>query len=239
VPNCPPDKLEHVLATLVKRGFWISAGGILTRGVSQSRAGWAAEQASLHTCSDQQFYQMYRPPDTSEEQFCLLYLPYCPPDNLEHVLATLVQRGRWVSVGKVLERGVGQSAFEAAVSDASLHAEDYEFSHNILPHCSHELQLKVLETLAQRRLEWSVGTVLKTCVKEMSDTQRWMVVDYFADGMKTFADFNTFAIIVLPRLGLSTESILRRCVEREKGLTKEFTLQYMFLQDSMLRSRDT
>jgi hypothetical protein len=97
----------------------------------------------------------------------------------------------------------------------------------------------VLENLAQRGLEWSVGTVLKTCAKEMSDTQRWMIADLFADGMKTLADFNTFAIIVLPHLGLSTESILRKCVEREKGLAKEFTLQYMFLQDPMLRSRDT
>jgi hypothetical protein len=79
--------------------------------------------------------------------------PHCSDDQQDSVLTSLVERGRWESVGKVLKRpGVREARRQWALEEASKRAEDLDFQYYILPHCSDDQLDSVLTSLVERKL---------------------------------------------------------------------------------------
>ena len=158
LPHCAGDQLNSVLTTLVERGLWSYVGTVLKRGVSDSQHIWAIGEACKRA---------------SDKEITGHILPHCAGDQLNSVLASLVQRRRWKTVETVLKRGVSDSQHRWAIEEACKHACDKEITGYILPHCTGNQLNSVLASLVQRNLWKSVGTVLK---RGVSDSQhRWAI----------------------------------------------------------------
>ena len=105
--HCADDQLDTVLTPLVERGLWRSVGTVLQRGVSDSKHRWAIDQACKRA---------------SVEEITLYILPHCADNQLDSVLASVVERGLWAAVGTVLQRGVSDSQQRMMISEACKHA---------------------------------------------------------------------------------------------------------------------
>jgi hypothetical protein len=176
LPHCSDDQLDSVLTILVKRGLWASVDKVLERGVSDKKLQWAVEWACTNT---------------GDYILRSFILPHCHDDQLDSVLTTLVERGRWQVVGKVLKCGVSDDKRQWAVEEASKKANDGFFRSFILPHCSHAQLGLVLTTLVERGLWECVGKALE---RGVSDTQRQLAVE---EAIKNADDWN-LASFILP-----------------------------------------
>ena len=156
LPHCADNQLDTVLASLVQRKLWKIVGTVLKRGVSDSQHRWAIDEVCKHASAEEITY----------------ILPHCADNQLDTVLALLVERGLWEVVGTVLKRGVSDSQHRWAIDEACKHASAEEITY-ILPHCADNQLDTVLALLVERGLWEVVGTVLKRCV---SDSQhRWAI----------------------------------------------------------------
>jgi hypothetical protein len=129
---------------VLERGLWASVD-VLKRGVSGAKRQWAVEESSKKA---------------DDWNFKFFILPHCHDDQLDSVLTTLVKRGLWASVGKVLERGVSDEQLQWAVEWACTNPGDFIFRRFILPHCSNDQLEAVLTSLVERGLWKLVGKVM-------------------------------------------------------------------------------
>ena len=151
LPHCCGDVLDIVLEKLLTRGWWMSVDILLGRGVRPTQHRWATHEA-CQKAGD---------------------APQCADDQLGDVLTILVTRGLWMSVSRVLDRGVSPTQHSWAVHEACLHAGDEVVLEWILPHCADDQLGDVLTTLVTRRLWKSASRVLDWGV---SPFKRWWAV---------------------------------------------------------------
>jgi hypothetical protein len=123
----------------------------LEGGVSDAQRQWAVDEASKNLHKKESAY---------------VFAKHCHDDQLDSVLTTLVERGLWKSVDKVLKRGVTDAKRQWAVEEAIKKANDMEFQSYILPHCSDDQLDSVLTILVKRGVWESVGKVLKRGVSD-------------------------------------------------------------------------
>ncbi|KAL8624357.1 hypothetical protein ACOMHN_012757 [Nucella lapillus] len=147
LPECQDGEMEEVLTELVSRGMWGSVGKVLERGVDTVQHRWAVEQDVGHA---------------SDAVFADQILPRCCDEELEETLNLLVSRGLWLSVCKVLERGVSTTQHRCAVDQASRHADEYHVAHYVLPLCTAEELEQVSAHMMSRGL-WETVDVVRHC----------------------------------------------------------------------------
>ena len=158
--HCADDQLDTVLTPLVERGLWGSVGTVLQRGVSDSKHRWVIDEACKRA---------------SVEEITRYILPHCADNQLDSVLASLVERGLWAAVGTVLERGVSDSQHRLVIDEACKNASVEEITRYILPHCADNQLDSVLVSLVERGLWTVVVHVLK---RGVSDSQLgWAIVE--------------------------------------------------------------
>ena len=146
LPHCPNNQLEDALTLMVTRGLWKAVGEVLDHFISPGQRRWALREACQQAGSKEILQHI---------------LPHCPADQLEEVLPTLVTRGLWRCVGRVLERGVTQAQHRWAIREACQRSRrDNIVFENILPHCPDDLLEEVLTPLVDEGLWMSVGKVL-------------------------------------------------------------------------------
>ena len=146
LPNCSADQLVPVLPKLVKQGLWKYVNKVLPMAVCPQQHRWAIHEACQRA---------------NDHDVTCFIIPYCPGDQLGDVLTTLVGRHLWMSVDKVLRRGVSPSTHKHAVDEASQLANDQEMAGHILPHCADDQLGALLTTLVRRRLWTSMDKVLR------------------------------------------------------------------------------
>ena len=151
LPHCTDDQLDGVLNTLVKQGLWWSVNDVLDRGVSTTKQAWAIHEA-------------VRRADDLNIAYCIV--PHCTDDQLDDALVTLVTRGLWVCVDRVLHRIVCPATHRRAVQEACQQAEEKNIKKYILPHCADDQRDDVLTTLVTRGLWETVGRVLSCVVSK-------------------------------------------------------------------------
>ena len=144
LPHCTDDQLDDVLTTLVTRGLWVNVDRVLHRAVSPAKHRWAVHEACQHA---------------NDEDIKLYILPHCTDDQPDDVLTTLVTRGLWVNVDRVLHRAVSPAKHRWAVHEACQHANDEDIKLYILPHCTDDQLDDVVTTLVIRGLWQSLGKV--------------------------------------------------------------------------------
>ena len=157
-PHCADGQLDDVLTTLVTRGLWKSVSRVLDRGVSPTQHSWAVQEYCQQV---------------EDEHAMQWVFPHCTGDVLGIVLEKLVARGWWMSVDKLLGRGVSPTQHRWALHEACQKADDAEFVLFIAPHCADDQLDDVLTTLVTRRLWKSVSRVLQRIV---SPTKRSLAV---------------------------------------------------------------
>ena len=158
--GCESFELESVLNTLVERGLWEAVGEILKRGVKDSQHSWAVQEAGKRA---------------DDIEFTDFILRRCADVHLVSVLPTLVERGLWGAVGDVLKQGVSVPQRNWAVHEASRRAPEWDFIHDILPHCVHKGLDSVMEQLLARRLWKAVVALLLEVVT--NTLCRWAAAD--------------------------------------------------------------
>ena len=191
--HCADDQLDTVLTPLVERGLWRSVGTVLQRGVSDSKHRWATDEACKRA---------------SVEEITRYILPHCTDNQLDSVLASVVERGLWAAVGTVLQRGVSDSKHRWAIDEACKRAYVEEITRYILPHCADNQLDSVLVSLVERGL-WTV--VLHVLNRGVSDSQLgWAIVE----ACKHVADMETINYILTFTADNQLDSVLTPLVER-------------------------
>ena len=204
LPHCASTQLNSLLASSVQRGLWKTVGTVLKRGVSDSQHRWAIEEACKHAY---------------DKAITRYILPHCDDSQLNSVLASLVQRNLWKSVGTVLKRGVSDSQHRWAIDEACKHAYDEAITRYILPHCA-DSKLDCLLTKVVERGRWNyVGKVLGRGVTVSQ--LRWVIDEackYVSDG--------TITGCILPHCaGYQLDSVLKPVVERGRWYVVGTVLQ--------------
>ena len=193
LPHCAGNQLNSVLASLVERHLWKTVGTVLKRGVSDSQHKWSIEEACKHA---------------SDKAITHYILPHCTGNQLNSVLASLVQRNLWKSVGTVLKRGVSDSQHRWAIDEACKHASDKAITHNILPHCAdNKLDRLLTKLMEQSRWDY-VGKVLGRGVTVSQ--LRWVIVE----ACKHVSDGKITGCILPHCAGYQLDSVLKPVVER-------------------------
>ena len=100
-------------------------------------------------------------------------LPHCADDHLEDVLSTLVKRGLWESVDKVLYRGVSPATHRRVTHEALQQAHDHIVRDNILHHFAEDQLDDVFSTLMAQGLWDTVDRLFEDCVS--SETRKRMI----------------------------------------------------------------
>ena len=190
--HCADDQLDTVLTPLVERGLWRSVGIVLQRGVSDSKHRWAIDEACKRA---------------SVEEITRYILPHCADNQLDSVLASVVERGLWAAVGTVLERGVSDSQQRMVTDEACKHASVEEITRYILPHCADNQLDSVLVSLVERGLWTAVVYVVN---RGVSDSQlRWAIDEACKHAShKEIINYITFAA------ENQVDSVLKLLVER-------------------------
>jgi putative component of membrane protein insertase Oxa1/YidC/SpoIIIJ protein YidD len=194
IPHSSAGQLESALGRLILSRMWRSVGKTLERGVSDQQHRWAIGETS-RTADDEDFRDHI--------------LPYCSRDHLEYVVKSLVIRGRWLSVVRILERGISNTEHSWVIHEASLLlADDLKFTSFILPHCRAQERDYVLRQLVPRNMWRSVSTLLVSGVEEQR--HKWAV----AEASKN-AENRMFSDYILPFCkDFQLESVLRTLVGR-------------------------
>ena len=195
--HCADDQLDTVLTPLVERGLWRSVGTVLQRGVSDSKHRWAIDEACKNA---------------AVEEITRYILPHFADNQLDSVLASVVDRGLWAAVGTVLERGVSDSQHRLVTDEACKHASDENIMRYILPHCADNQLDTVLVSLVERSLWKAVVYVLN---RGVSDSQHRWAID---EACKNAADKEIINNILTFAAGNQLDSVLTPLVER--GLWK-------------------
>ena len=191
--HCADDQLDTVLTPLVERGLWRSVGTVLQRGVSDSKHRWAIDEACKHA---------------SVEEITRYILPHCADNQLDSVLASVVERGLWAAVGTVLERVVSDSQQRMVIDEACKHASDENIMRYILPHCADNQLDSVLVSLVERGLWIAVVYVLN---RGVSDSQhRWAI----EEACKHAADKGIINYMLTFTADIQLDSVLTQLVER-------------------------
>ena len=158
LPHCADNQLDTVLVSLVERRLWKAVGTVLERGVSDSQQRMVIDGACKHA---------------SVEEITRYILPHCADNQLDTVLASVVDRGLWAAVGTVLERGASDSQQRMVIDEACKHASGENIMLYILPHCADNQLDTVLVSLVERRLWMAVVYVAN---RGLSDSQlRWAI----------------------------------------------------------------
>ena len=155
----PDSQRDSVLTKLVEKGLWSSVGTVLQRGVSDSQHRWAIDEACKRA---------------SDEKITAYIIPHCADNQLDSVLTSLVERGLWNTVGRVLDRGVSDSQHRRAIDEACEQASEKEIIDCILRHCFGDQLDSVLTSLVKRGLWKSVWTALQ---RGVSDSKRIWAID--------------------------------------------------------------
>ena len=160
LPHCTGHQLDSVLTPLVKRSLWNSVWMVLKRGVSDSQRSWAIDEACEH----------------ASDRFIKDYIPHCANNELDSVLTSLVERGRWKVVARVLQSDVtvSDSQWRWLISLACEHASVRIIELLVLPLCTDNQLDSVLTQLVERGLWSSVRRVFERGA--CSDSQcRWAI----------------------------------------------------------------
>ena len=187
------SQMDSVLTPLVERGLWWSVGTVLQRGVNDSQHRWAIDEACKQA---------------SDEEITAYILLHCADDQLDTVLTPLVERGLWMSVGTVLQRGVSDSKHRWVIDEACKRASVEEITRYILPHCADNQMDSVLASVVERGLWAAVGTVLE---RGVSDSQQRMVTD---EACKHASDENITRYILPHCADNQLDTVLVSLVER-------------------------
>ena len=160
LPHCAVNQLDSVLVSVVERGLWAALGTVLERGVSDSQQRMVIDEACKHA---------------SDENIMRYILPHCADNQLDSVLVSLVERGLWIAVVYVLNRGVSDSQHRWAIDEACKHAADKGIINYMLTFIA-DIQLdSVLIPLVERGLWEAVAMVLQ---RGVSDPQhRWAIAE--------------------------------------------------------------
>ena len=193
LPQCTGSQLDSVLAPLVERCLWHVVGILLERGVSGPQHIWAIVEACKHA---------------SDEEIIGNILPHCADNQLDYVLASLVERGLWICVGTVLERGVSDSQHRWLINESCKHASDDDISYYILLHCAGSQLDSVLTPLVERGLWSSIEKVLQ---RGVSDSQHRWAID---EACKRASEKETIHSILPHFADNQLDSVLTRLVER-------------------------
>ena len=145
--HCSDQQLEEGKTRLVTRGLWETVDIMLNHGISPARQFQAIQGACQRA---------------DEDKFESYILPHCSEDQIDDVLRTLVTRGLWRSVGKVLSRAVNPARHNWVIHEACGRAEDEDIEQWILPHCTDEQLDGVLTTLVARGL-WGPEDTMWHC----------------------------------------------------------------------------
>ena len=103
VPRCVHDQLDLALTHLMTRGLWWCVGGVLERGVSDTRRRWVVKEASERI-------------DNSD--FNYFTLPFCKEEHLAVVLPGLVKHAQWRLVRHLPHDFVSDTLYEWIQADA-------------------------------------------------------------------------------------------------------------------------
>ncbi|XP_076454951.1 uncharacterized protein LOC143289747 [Babylonia areolata] len=177
IPHCPEKELEYLIVHIVSQRKLKLLCSVFKRGINRTLLRLAVQQTITYG---------------GEGSFLYYILPQCRDEELEHVITYLVSQGLWLSVGKVLERGISTAQHRWAVERASMYASENIFVRHIYPRCCIEEVEQAITHLVSRGLWEAVGKVLERGVS--TEQRRWAV-----EQASLHASDAEFILYILPR----------------------------------------
>ena len=239
LPSCNNDQLDLFMTHLVTTEQWSCVTELLdivpderskwTVGKTQvdSRLirlvadgdGWSVDVSSSVSDSQRRRLIEFACECASDEDIIQSILPHCDDDLLESILTTLVTRGLWRSVDRVLKRGVGATLHRWALCEACRQAEDRDIVMYILQHFVDDQLNEVWTTLVTRGLWDSAITVFFAFVSPSQHS--WAV--HLACEMGGDHDISRYVLSICDETQLQNilSILVTRCLWRSVGKALE------------------
>ncbi|XP_070180150.1 uncharacterized protein [Littorina saxatilis] len=161
--HCSGDWVESVLKTFVQQHHWLPTITLLGMGVTDNFKQWAVHETCTH----------------ADEHTIYNVFSHCADDQLDSVMATLVERRFWAAVGSMFQRAVSDSVKRWALLETCKHWTDgleklnQFIIRSVLPHCTENQLDSVLIILVEECVWQATGQGLKLGVSDSK--RRWVV----------------------------------------------------------------